>query len=512
MIGKYRVGIGFGVALVVAIAAWLYWQPILTSSSSESVLSATQIVQSRECDFVSRYGFRVDCYWVSVGEGGVQARLAAAIFRAADENAPADPLVYLAGGPGETGNTDASGLSVWDLWLAETALKRDFVLLDLRGLSPSEPVWDCVDYTKTSRELLNQNLTFAQEGEIIEPVLEACLSQWRENLARQHGPVAEISDFSSQLNAADLGISLRSLGYDQWNYLAVSYGTRVALLAAMQQPEVRRVILDSPYPLERGSISDSVTLWVEAFARYWRWCAAQSCEFTEPQFWQLMADLRQEPVWVEMENWRTGGTEQWLLNDGRLAAVLYTAFYSSELTNRLALALRHYVSGDGRELNKILEIFFNQAFDSHFNSAMYWATECNDNPLEDEEAFARTLMESGLWRPFFAADWQYNVCRSEVFRPGQLPLMKLLPVPFLVAAGELDPITTAAHAREVMTWLPNGYLLVQEGRSHAEFFMGECGQDLIPWFLQATPEQLVLEWSERSAACRSMGVEAGDGG
>lgn len=503
---RYRVGLGIGVLLGLVAVIWICWRTLPIASQPDSPLPPA--LQQRDCGFVSSYGLHVDCYWVPVGDAGARAQLAAAVFRATEDEAAEDPLVYIAGGPGEADNAGAEGLAIWDLWLAETEIGRDFVVVDLRGLSPSEPAWDCQDYTRKSRELLNKNFTFAEEGEIIAPVLERCLADWQNNLARQRGPVAKIRDFSSQLNAADLRESLLKLGYERWNYLAVSYGTRVALLAAMQQPEVRRVILDSPYPLERGSISDSVVLWAEAFSRYWQRCETAACEFSEQRFWRLMANLRQEPVWVEMENWRTGRREKWLLNDGRLAAALYTAFYSSELTNRLDVALRQYESGDGRELNKILEVFFNQAFDSRFNSAIYWATECNDNPLEDEASFETTLAGSGLWRPFFSADWRYHICRSGVFHPGQLPPMEQVVVPFLVAVGELDPITTAAHARELMGSLPNGYLLVQEARSHAEFFTGGCGQDLIPWFLQATSEQLAAEWPEGSARCQSMRAEA----
>ena len=83
--------------------------------------------------------------------------------------------------------------------------------------------------------------------------------------------------------------------------------------------------------------------------------------------------------------------------------------------------------------------------------------------------------------------------------------MEAVAAPILVAVGEFDPITTAAHARDLMSWLPKGHLLIQERRSHAEFFMGACGQGLIPWFLQATPEQLSAEWAGRSAECRSPG-------
>lgn len=496
---KYRMVL---VMMVVATAgAWFVYFGSFFSPPSPDAAPAAPASESRACSFTSRYGLRLDCYWVPVGEGRVQARLSAAIFRAESESAARDPLVYIAGGPGEAGNTEPESLAVWDLWLAETALGRDFVLLDLRGLSPSEPAWDCAEYTQQSRELLSQNLTFAEEAEVLAPVLLACLAKWQESLARTGGPVASLDAFSSQLNVADLGMSLRRLGYNEWNYLAASYGTRVALLAAMQQPEVRRVILDSPYPPERGSLSDSLVLWRDAFARYWHRCEKISCEFSQQQFWQLMADLQREPVWVEVEDWRTGRMEKWLLNEGRLAAALYTTFYSSELTSMLASALHQYVEGDPQPLTRILEIFFNQVFDSRFNSAIFWATECNDNFLEGEASFAQTLATLGPWQRFFAADWQYNLCRAEAFRPGQLPPMVAVSAPVLVAAGELDPITTAEHARALMNWLPNGKLLVQEDRSHAEFFMSHCGQGLIAWFLQATSAQLAEEWLDRSAAC-----------
>lgn len=508
MIIRRKQLLGLWAFFAVFLILWIFWYWASPPASPISDRSVSQAPQSWSCDFVSRFGFDVDCYWVQVGAVGARAKLAVAVFRGADK-AYADPLVYIAGGPGEADNTGEESLAAWDLWLAETAIARDFVLIDLRGLAPSVPAWDCQEYTDKSRELLNRNLTFAEEGEIIAPVLVECLNDWQVELAQRGGPVGELRDFTSGLNAADLGESLRHLGYQQWNYLAVSYGTRVALLAAMQQPEVRRVILDSPYALERGSISDSVLLWVEAFARYWRWCSEASCEFSEEQFWQLMADLRQTPEWVEVENWRTGRTEKWVLNDGRLAAALYTAFYSSELTGMIAPALDRYSRGDISELTQILEIFFNQALDSRFNSAIYWAIECNDNPFEDEATFQRALATAGPWRDYFSSDWQYSVCRSAPFGPGQLPPMELISSPVLVAVGELDPITTEVHARELMSWLTTGHLLVQQGKSHAEFFMGACGQELIPWFLQATPEQLASERAERSESCQSLRGESG---
>lgn len=497
---RSRFLIVFGV-LAAALAVGVMYYRSLTDlqPATAPVLMA---IQERDCDFSSSYGHQIDCYWANVGEPGARARLAVAVFRAGAEGA-VDPLVYLAGGPGEEGSTGRDSLSIWDEWLDRVAISRDFVLLDPRGLSPSEPAWRCENYTKVSRDLLNRQLTFAEEGALLAPVLEECLTQWQSELHKRGGPVATLDAFTSELNARDLDIVLRNLGYREWNFLAVSYGTRVALLAAMQQPEVRRIILDSPYPPERGSMDDALMLWVEAFVGFWRRCEQSSCPFGEDRFWQLMADLRERPVWVEVENWRTGRNERWLLNDGRLAAAIYTAFYRTEMANKVASALDQYTRGQRDELTQILEVFFNQAFDSRFNSAIYWATECNDNALIDQATYEQASESTGSWRSYFASDWQYSVCRSPAFRSGQLPPMQSIAAPALVAVGSLDPITTEAHARSLMEWLPNGHLLVQEHNSHAEFFMGECGQQLIPWFLSAAPEEVAELWPEKSALCLS---------
>jgi TAP-like protein. len=284
--------------------------------------------------------------------------------------------------------------------------------------------------------------------------------------------------------------------------MGVSYGTRVALVAALSQPQARRIILDSPYPLDRGGVSDAGLLWAQTFADFWRECAERGCEFSEENFWQLMAHLRQQPQPVQVEDWNSGGQVSWLLNDGRLAAAVYSTFYSGDLRYQVAPALRRLIEGDIQPLLPLLEIFYNQAFDSSFNSAIFWATECNDNPLQSEQYFLSTLGQLGRWREYFAADWQFDLCRSTAFHPGQIPAMQPLEIPVLVAGGALDPITTHEHARELMPWLPRGQLLILPDRSHAEFYGSDCGERLIPWFLNADEVSIQAEWPAQSLSCR----------
>lgn len=463
----------------------------------------TGVVQ-RPCEYQPQYAAQIECFWVELPGQPAEFTFAVAVFRTTAA-AAADPLVFIAGGPGEGHNTSPLMLSVWDEWFARVPIRRDLVLVDLRGLAPGYPSWDCAAYAEVSRQMLQHNLSFAEEAERTQPVLQNCLVEWREQLRRHRGPVTGLDEFNSVANARDLSGVLSRLGYQEWNYLAVSYGTRVALVAALTQPQVRRIILDSPYPLDRGHLSDTAVLWAAAFTQYWQECAALQCPVDEVRFWEIMDRLRKNPDWVAVEDWQTGKKVRWMLNDGRLAAALYSAMYHSALRAEIASALEELWSGkamtDDASLRQLLEVFYNQIFDSAFNSAVFWATECNDNRRQSEADFIAVLANLGPWQSYFAADWRYDICRAEVFHPASLPPMQTLTVPTLVAVGTLDPITTPQHAGALMQWLPQGHLLPLSGKAHAEFFADACGQLLIPWFLQATEFQISREWRGKVLGC-----------
>jgi|GEM_PF-6584878 len=495
---------GLATAALLLALFLVFLRPAFMEPPSPLVAPERSVVSSRNCDYSAMFGSQLECYWVELQDGAVGFTFAVAIFRARGAEVAADPLVYIPGGPGESGNTSPLMLSVWEEWVYRTNPGRDFVLVDLRGLAPGFPHWDCAAYNQASLMLMQENLTFAEEAERITPVLGMCLDEWRRFLGAQAGPVADLTHFNSLTNAADLAYVLAELGYREWNYLAVSYGTRVALVAALTQPQVRRIILDSPYPLDRGIVSDVGTLWAQAFANFWRECADSDCPLKEEDFWHLLRRLRHNPISVEVEDWGTDKRVTWLLNDGRLAAAVYSTFYSSELRYKVAPALERLINGDIKPLLPLLEVFYNQAFDSAFNSAIFWATECNDNPLQTEEAFAHAVDQLGPWREYFAADWQFDICRSPIFRPGQIPAMRPVSMPVLVVAGGLDPITTQEHAQALSTWLPQGKLLVLPDRAHAEFYGSECGEILIPWFLGVDEGQLQAGWKEKSRNCRSV--------
>lgn len=459
----------------------------------------------KNCDFLAPSEVKVRCYWVAVGEPGARVSLSVAVIRGSGAAGSQPPLVYLAGGPGQGHNTAPTMLSVWTRWYQKLGLQRDFILMDLRGLRRSEPSWDCDSYLQAAKRLWQLDLNFAEEAARSIPLLEECYQRF-EDFLRQHTPAAGVEQFTSRQNAADVGQALDALGYVQWDLLGVSYGTRVALIAALSQPQVRRLILDSPYPIAYGQLSDTPLLWAQAFTRFFAACdeGLWGCPVgidSEALFWQVLEGLDAQPLTATVEDWSTDTPQSWVVNGERFAAVVYSAFYSRELYFLVHPALHALSEGNAEPAQLLLEYFYNQAFDPEFNNVVFWATECNDNTPESEADYLASLSQVGRWASLFDGDWHSDICRYGAFATGQKPPMAELDIPVLLAVGQWDPITPISHGQALLRWLPRGLYLPLAENAHAEFYSSDCAASVVPWFLSASDDELRSQWRERASEC-----------
>lgn len=493
------------VCLVVALIALMValWSPKVVQDADLAQASSTAQWFVRECDGAMVGALSPQCYWVNLLDGDVTYQIPVAVFRR-QPSASAVPLVYLAGGPGQGGNASGDMLAYWQQWYRQSDLTQDFIVLDLPLLAPGSPQLDCTQYNVQSKLLLRENLSFAEEELKLGTALRHCLSEAAIALRETALTEPTLRHINTLTNVDSMSRVLTQLGYEQWDYFAVSYGTRVALLAASVQPNVRRMVLDSPYLFSRGLDSDIARLWQRAFAQFWSSCGElYGCEqsgITEARFWRLMAQLKDNPIRVVSEDWTSGDKETWLLNDGRLAAALFGVFYTSgDWTGVVPLLVElERLESQSIELEPrpkiteslLLERFYNQLFDPSFNSLVYFATECNDNRLEGKAAFERSLKDAGPWAQYFADVNYDSVCLSKLFLTGQLPSMETIAVPTLVLSGTLDPITPIEDAHLLMSWLPLGVLWENQGGSHGEAYVTECGRAKIRAFLAADGQAL----------------------
>lgn len=221
---------------------------------------------------------------------GKTIRVAVAIVPAARKDAPADPLLYLAGGPGGVPILQAA-MYVGLGFNAE----HDLILVDQRGTFLSEPALVCPSIDAHFRRALG--LRFDSEA-ARQSMLGAARTCRSDLLARS----VDIAAFNTNENAADLADLRTLLGYRQWNVYGVSYGTDLALALLRLDPAgIRSLILDSTVPPHLVTFASFWPNAADGFGAFFRACARRAtCRDRHPgleqRFTRLVRELEQRPV------------------------------------------------------------------------------------------------------------------------------------------------------------------------------------------------------------------------
>src|SRR5258708_36107081 len=116
---------------------------------------AASRLERERCTFKPPRGERIECYVLIVPENreqpqGREVRLKVAVLKAKRALAP-DPLIYLAGGPGEApliaSNASADPLAEGGWWNDTAAIrqKRDVIIMSQRGAGGGTPNLDCFE-------------------------------------------------------------------------------------------------------------------------------------------------------------------------------------------------------------------------------------------------------------------------------------------------------------------------------------------------------------------------------
>ena len=177
------------------------------------------------------------CMRIGVRPDGRTIRLMVAKFPARSPEKRADPVVYLAGGPGDIAPLDVNGLIA-----ANFIRDRDILVVSQRGTMFSEPALTCASVDDFARELLGLRFYSEATKRAHLAATEAC---HRELVATG----ADLSAYNSTENAADFADLRKVLGLTTWNVYGTSYGSYLAQTLMRDHPEgIRSVVLDSVLP------------------------------------------------------------------------------------------------------------------------------------------------------------------------------------------------------------------------------------------------------------------------
>ena len=403
-----------------------------------------------------------------------------AVVEASAESVNPDPLMILAGGPGDAATRF---FVVGGSAFARILRTRNVVLVDQRGTGRSAPL-RCGS-SRYDAYLAGHDARAATEVGI------ACLNE----LA--HDP----RFFTTSATVADLEHVRIALGYEQLNLYAFSYGTRVALHYLRRHPErVRSVILDGALPLDLPLGPDlAVTSQTALNALFARCAADTACRVAFPRIERRFRTVRERlstaPAQVTLDDPRTGEEIKLVLNRVLFARVVRLLLATSRGASLVPVLIDAAHAGDYRGLAAQALLFAEDRKD--LAAGLEYAVLCaEDAPYyEDTDPAARADTFAGSTLVDIVAGvcahWPGGSVDDDLRDPvaGGTPVLAL--------SGEFDPVAPPRIARRAVGRLSEVVHVVGRERAH-DMLLTRCAQRVMAAFVEsADPDSLDLGCVDR---------------
>src|SRR5215471_323084 len=255
---------------------------------------------------------------------GRTIRLMVANYPARSPEKRADPVVYLAGGPGDIAPLDVNGLIA-----ADFIRDRDILVMSQRGTMFSEPALTCAAIDSFNGVLLG--LRFYSDA-----TERAHLAATKACHRELSATGADLSAYNSTESAADFADLRKVLGFAAWNVYGNSYGSYLAQTLMRDHPEgIRSVVLDSVLPTTY-TIPGNWQYARAGFDNLFNACAMETaCDAAHPHlektFTGLVNRLEAEPLTTTVSDPATGKELKVLLDGGALVDWLRNQNYAVSL-------------------------------------------------------------------------------------------------------------------------------------------------------------------------------------
>lgn len=419
--------------------------------------------------------FQVPENWAKPEGRKIALRVAMIRSRAA-KPAP-DPVLYLAGGPGQ------SAIATWPALepaLAGVLLHRNVILMDQRGTGGSTPL-NC-----PASPRVGDRRTSPAPGPGPRARLRALVARTRACLGALRRRGLDPADFTTTQAVSDLAALRQALGDPRLDLVAVSYGTRLAQQFAMRDPgAVRSMVLDSivPNPVILGQ-RFGTDLDRALHADFALCTQSPACNRAFGNPWTTLIQLKRKLALDPPDvHFRTADGFRPLvetLTAARLVALVRLDAYSPLTAALLPLAL--HAADEGHYAPLMAESrWISRATEGTINVAMQLSVVCS----EDVPWLHTTPAESASLLGDRMIDDLRAMCsvwpKGAVPANFHAPLVSL--VPTLVLEGALDPVTPPRDGEEVVRGLRDGRLLVLPGQAHNVIGAG-CMPQLVARFIQ----------------------------
>lgn len=414
-----------------------------------------------------------DCTTVRVAEspGGRAIDLRVVVLRAATATPLGDPIVPLAGGPGQ-GTAELAAIFLPRLNAFRE--RRDLVFIDQRGTGASNPL-----HCQAPRE------TTALMGVLFEPGrLAAC----RDELSRR----ADLTRYTTSIAAADYEAVFDQLGYRQVNIIGTSYGSRLGLELTRRLPSrVRTLTIEAVVPTSFAWPSNGAPDMQAALDALADDCAAEpACAQAFPRFRQdidvAFARVRRDPEMVNVRDPDNGSVSAVPFGTTDLAYATRGLLYGNDALS-LPLWFRRAAEGD---FTALAQAYVNRAraLDAQIARGVHLGVYCaEDTPFVDwkaaEDAAAGTRIDRYLIHQYRRA--------CEIWPRGAVDPSFREPVtgnvPTLIMSGRRDPVTPPRTAIEAARTLTRSRVVVfpRGGHGGDGLTSGNCRAGILQRFIES---------------------------
>lgn len=363
---------------------------------------------------------------------GTQITVNYLVVPAMARNKQPDPVLLLAGGPGQ------SAIGVAPLVLPRLGRlnnRRDLVFIDQRGTGQSAPL-QCAE---------ERNLPLAKV--LDEAAQLQRLDQCRQQLAQL--PYGDMRYFTTTIAMQDFEAVRQQLGAPQWNLVGASYGTRAALEYLRQFPaSVRRTVIDGVAPPDMVLPESFSTDGQAALDAVLLACEQdKTCQTQYPNLRPQWAALLQSlPRTISVSHPLTGVPEQARLTRAALLRAVRSPLYVPAMAAALPAAIA--AASQGRFEGLVgLSSSLDSGKATRVAMGMHFAVVCS----EDVPRLGHSQDKPGADYGNSDAEMYTQVCKN--WPRGDVPraFYTVPPThsPVLLLSGGADPATPPRHGERV---------------------------------------------------------------
>ena len=385
-----------------------------------------------------------------------------------------DPIVLLAGGPGQ----GAASLAPMILQpLEPLRAERDLLFVDIRGTGKSNAL--------TCEFEDPEDLALMLGGKSDLSILDRCLADFD-----ARGGV-DLTQYTTTTIVEDLEEVRAALGYEQVNLLGISYGTSVAQVYMRDHASsVRSVVLDGVVPLdERVSIhmprnNEAALEAVLGDCNQNEDCAA-ALPGLERKLAAVLEDLGSNRVLETIHHPRTGQALELDIAPEGFAGTLSGALYSAKTTSLIPHVIERAHVGDYDPL-AALALSLGKMSDS-LSMGLYFSVAC----AEDLDTLSPETRAQAIEGLHTFSDHSLEIIEQACARWPHAELEdhhRALEstIPTLVFSGAYDPVTPPMFGQHMADTLANAHHVAVAGASHGVWHLG-CAPELMAGFF-ASPD------------------------